>query len=118
MAKGRPKALSPIERAKRRLEEEQNLLQAEEKRFRSLVESAPKKREEIRRQQQEFRHRVAIAADPRAGGRSLRPLVQRSGAAARARGTLKRDRRLARIKFIILCGILAMFLIVLWRSLP
>ena len=118
MAKGRPKALSPIERAKRRLEEEQNLLKAEEQRVRTLVESAPKKREELRRQRQEYRHRVAIAADPRAGGRSLRSIPHGSSSGSRTRGTLKRDRRIARIKFMCLCGILLMFLFMLWRSLP
>lgn len=118
MAKGRPTSSSSIEREKRRLEKEASQLQEKEKRIRKVVDSAPIKRAAIQRREKEKRLHVIATTSQHVGTHLHQPHKRRADTQSRVRGTLKKDRRLARIKFLVLCGILALFLIVLWRSMP
>jgi len=120
MARGRSKTsqMTAIERKRKSLEEEEKLVHSKVRRAMEEVANAPKRRAQKRQAQIAQRHIVAITAGPRHGGRSLNTVAVRAPKMGADRPPSRRERRYALIRFLFLLGILMVFLIVLWRSLP
>jgi len=121
----RPKVQAPINDDRLRLEKNLEEIRQQEIRLRKLeeemkrkVEELPKKLEERARQQRERIHKLAVLTATDHVGRPQdkrhAPLRQGNG---KRRMTLPEQRR-ARIQFLMLCAVLAVFLILLWKSLP
>ena len=121
----RAKAIAPINDDRLRLEKEIEELRQKELRLRKLeeetkrkVEELPKKLEERERKQRERIHKLAVLTATDHVGRPQdkrhAPLRQGNG---RLRMTLPEQRR-ARLQVLLLCAVLAAFLILLWKSLP
>lgn len=121
----RPKAKAPINDDRLRLEKDLEEIRQQELRLRKLeeemkrkVEELPKKLEERERKQRERIHKLAVltATDHVGRPQDKRHAPLRQGNSKR-RMTLPEQRR-ARMQFLMLCAVLAAFLILLWKSLP
>jgi len=115
------KTSSAIERERRRLEEEQAQLRLAQEQLGKLIETAPRKREKIKRLERERVMKVAVESTRHRGAIPV-PSHPRYGDTSTTRSkrslTLKKDRRLMQMKFIALCIILGTILLLLWRTLP
>lgn len=121
----RPKAKAPINNDRQRLEKDLEEIRQQELKLRKLeeemrrkMEELPKKLEERDRKQRERIHKLAVLTATDHVGRPQdkrhAPLRQANGT---RRMTLSEQRR-SRIQFLMLCAVLAVFLILLWKSLP
>ena len=121
----RPKSKAPINDDRLRLEKDLEEIRKQEAELKKLeeemkrkVEELPKKLAEQERRQRERIHKLAVltATDHVGRPRDKRHAPLRHGNGVR-RMTLPEQRR-ARMQFLLLCAVLAVFLILLWKSLP
>ena len=114
----RPKAKAPINDDRLRLEKDLEEIRQQELRLRKLEEEMKRKVEERERKQRERIHKLAVLTATDHVGRPQdkrhAPLRQANGV---RRMTLTEQRR-SRMQFLMLCAVLAIFLILLWKSLP
>jgi hypothetical protein len=121
----RPKMKAPIEDDRMKLERDLEEILKQEAALRKLeeetkrkMEELPKKLAERERKQRERIHQLAVltATDHVGRPRDKRHTPLRQSNLPR-RMTLPEQRR-ARIQFLMLCAVLAFFLLLLWKSLP
>jgi len=118
----------PLDTDRQRLREEEEKISKLEEKIRlqgevarRKLENFPKEVEKRQRRQQELHRLHLVSAPTRADGLSkLRdtrhPLRQKKS----SKGSGKRiaERRAARFQFILLCAVLGIVLLLLWKSLP
>ena len=121
----RTKAQAPIHDDRMKLERDLDEIRKQEAALRKLeeetkrkMEELPKKLAERERKQRERIHQLAVltATDHVGRPRDKRHAPLRQGNSPR-RMTLPEQRR-ARIQFLMLCAVFAVFLVLLWKSLP
>jgi len=121
----RSKSKAPINDDRLRLEKDLEEIRKQEAELKKLeeemkrkVEELPKKLAEQERRQRERIHKLAVltATDHVGRPRDKRHAPLHHGNGVR-RMTLPEQRR-ARMQFLLLCAVLAVFLILLWKSLP
>ncbi|MFZ4115215.1 MAG: hypothetical protein ACOYK6_00660 [Chthoniobacterales bacterium] len=117
----------PLDTDRQRLREEEEKIRLLEEKIRLKEEAArrklenlPRELEERKRRQQELHRLHLVSAPTRADGLSkLRdkrhPLRHKTVAAG---GKRMAERRAARMQFILLCVVLGIILLLLWKSLP
>jgi hypothetical protein len=121
----RPKSKALIDDDRLKLESDLEEIRKQEAALKKLeeemkrkMEELPKKLAERERKQRERIHKLAVltATDHVGRPRDKRHAPLRQGNGPR-RMTLPEQRR-ARIQFLMLCVVLAVFLVLLWKSLP
>ncbi len=111
---------NPLSDAERRLAEMEERIRREEEELKRLINEAPKKRT-TPAEPPPRRVRLDLATGhpppqpasfriPQAYGRSERPV--------RGKRSRRQEQRMAQIKFLCLCILLAVMVLLLWRSLP
>jgi hypothetical protein len=121
----RQQSKAPIDEDRLRLERDLEEIRQQELQLRKLeeemkrkVEELPKKIAERERKQRERIHKLAVltATDHVGHPRDKRhaPLRQANG----PRRMTRPEQRRARMQFLVLCAVLAVFLVLLWKSLP
>lgn len=126
-SRGKKSVPRPLDTDRQRLREEEEKIRLLEEKIRGQEEAArhklenlPKELEERKRRQQELHRLHLVSAPTRADGLSkLRdkrhPLRQKTTSVG---GKRMAERRAARVQFILLCVVLGIILLLLWKSLP
>jgi|LauGreDrversion2_6_1035139.scaffolds.fasta_scaffold31266_1 TolA-binding protein len=127
-SRSKKSAVHPLDTDRQRLRDEEEKIRLLEEKIRRQEEEArrklenlPKELEERKRRQQELHRLHLVSAPTRADGLSkLRdkrhPLRQKSITVSG--GKRMAERRAARMQFILLCLVLGIILLLLWKSLP
>ena len=126
-SRAKKSAARPLDTDRQRLRDEEEKIRLLEEKIRHQEEAArrklenlPKELEARKRRQQELHRLHLVSAPTRADGLSkLRdkrhPLRQKTTASG---GKRMAERRAARLQFILLCVVLGVILLLLWKSLP
>lgn len=108
---------SPLTDAEKQLRELHARIEREEQQLRRIIKEAPRRRQ-AEKEQRNFRIKAETATVPPQPA-DFRILKGGGPAPSRRRArTRRQDHRVAQVKFILLCILLAALALLVWRSLP